>query len=99
MLEMGQIGERVMTTAGSIIATSDLLLAEQIEQDDDVVDRLHRQLFHVLLEDEWEGSVEAAVDITLCSRFYERLADHAVSVARRVVYLVTGTHTSEPALS
>ena len=79
ILEMGQIGERIMTKAGSIIATSDLVLAEQIEQDDDVVDRLHRQLFHVLLEDEWEGSVEAAVDITLCSRFYERIADHAVA--------------------
>ena len=55
LLEMGQIGERIMTKAGSIIATSDLVLAEQIEQDDDVVDRLHRQLFHVLLEDEWDG--------------------------------------------
>jgi phosphate transport system protein len=99
MLEMGQIGERIMTKAGSIIATSDLLLAEQIEQDDDVVDRLHRQLFHVLLEDDWDGSVEAAVDITLCSRFYERLADHAVSVARRVVYLVTGAYAAESVLS
>jgi phosphate transport system protein len=62
LLEMGQIGERIMTKAGSIIATSDLQLAEQIEQDDDVVDRLHRQLFHVLLEDNWDGGVEAAVD-------------------------------------
>ena len=99
LLEMGQIGERIMTKAGSIIATSDLLLAEQIEQDDDVVDRLHRQLFHVLLEDNWDGGVEAAVDITLCSRFYERLADHAVAVARRVVYLVTGSYVVEPVLS
>jgi phosphate transport system protein len=99
LLEMGQIGERIMTKAGSIIATSDLQLAEQIEQDDDVVDRLHRQLFHVLLEDNWDGGVEAAVDITLCSRFYERLADHAVAVARRVVYLVTGSYAVEPTAS
>ncbi len=99
LLEMGQIGERIMTKAGSIIATSDLLLAEQIEQDDDVVDKLHRQLFQVLLKDQWDGSVEAAVDITLCSRFYERLADHAVSVARRVVYLVTGSYDQESVLS
>ncbi len=95
---MGQIGERIMTKAGSIIATSDITLAAEIEQDDDVVDRLHRQLFHVLLEDDWAGTVEAAVDITLCSRYYERLADHAVSVARRVIYLVTGTHVTDPAL-
>ena len=64
-----------------------------------MVDRLHRQLFHVLLEDNWDGGVEAAVDITLCSRFYERLADHAVAVARRVVYLVTGSYAAEPVLS
>ncbi len=95
LLEMGHVGERIMTKAGSVIATSDLSLAEEIEADDDVVDKLHRQLFHVLLEDEWQGSVEEAVDITLCSRFYERLADHAVGVARRVVYLVTGNLTSQ----
>ena len=95
LLEMGHIGERIMTKAGSIIATSDLALADEMEQDDDVVDELHRQLFHVLLEDEWQGSVEEAVDITLCSRFYERLADHAVGVARRVTYLVTGSLTNE----
>ncbi|HEX4428818.1 MAG TPA: phosphate signaling complex protein PhoU [Frankiaceae bacterium] len=98
MLEMGQIGERIMTKAGSIIVTSDLVLAEQIEQEDDVVDSLHRQLFRVLLEDDWDGSVEAAVDITLCSRFYERIADHAVGVARRVVYLVTGLQPAEASL-
>ena len=34
--------------------------------------------------------VEAAIDVTLLSRFYERYADHAVSVTRRVVTIVTG---------
>ena len=38
----------------------------------------------------WDAGIEAAIDITLCGRYYERFADHAVSVARRVVYLVTG---------
>jgi phosphate transport system protein len=31
----------------------------------------------------------------LCSRYYERLADHAVSVARRIVYLVTGERAND----
>ena len=30
--------------------------------------------------------------MTLLSRYYERFADHAVSVAHRVIYLVTGTY-------
>jgi phosphate transport system protein len=43
-----------------------------------------------LIEKEWTHGIEAAIDITLCGRYYERFADHAVSVARRVTYLVTG---------
>jgi phosphate transport system protein len=35
------------------------------------------------------------VDVTLVGRYYERFADHAVSVAQRVVYLVTGEHADE----
>jgi len=50
----------------------------------------------VLLEDDWKGGIEATIDITLCSRFYERFGDHAVSVARRVVYLVTGQQPVPP---
>ncbi len=36
------------------------------------------------------------MDVTLVGRYYERFADHAVSVARRVVYLVTGEYADEP---
>jgi phosphate transport system protein len=54
------------------------------------MDRLHRQVFTTLLGDHWSYGIEAAVDVTLVGRYYERFADHAVSVANRVVYLVTG---------
>jgi phosphate transport system protein len=92
ILEMGQMAQRITAKAGSVIASQDLDLAGEIERDDDVMDGLHKQLFRALLEDEWTGSIEEAVDITLCSRYFERLADHSVSVARRIVYLVTGQH-------
>jgi hypothetical protein len=39
--------------------------------------------------------VPAAIDVTLLSRYYERYADHAVTIARRVVHVVTGTPYSE----
>ena len=54
------------------------------------MDELHRDLFRLLLDDDWPYGVEAAIDIALLGRYYERFADHAVSTARRVVYLVTG---------
>jgi phosphate transport system protein len=90
ILEMGQIAERIMVKAGDVIARRDVGLAAELETDDDRMDDLHRQLFGVILGDDWKGGVEAAIDITLVGRYYERFADHAVSVARRVVYLVTG---------
>jgi phosphate transport system protein len=87
---MGQVAERIVAKAGSCIASRDLTIAGELETDDDVMDALHRELFTVLLDDDWEHGIETAVDVTLCGRYYERFADHAVSVARRVAYLVTG---------
>jgi phosphate transport system protein len=90
VLELGQLVQRIVTKTGSVIAARDLKLATEIERDDDVIDALHKQLFSILLDEDWTGGVEAAVDVILCGRYYERCADHAVSVARRVAYLVTG---------
>ena len=90
IVEMGQVAERVVAKTGSVIATRDLTLAAELETDDDAMDVLHRALFNVLLAPDWPHGIETAIDVTLCGRYYERFADHAVSVARRVVYLVTG---------
>ena len=90
LLEAGHVAEMLVAKAGTVIATRDLEAARELETDDDAMDRLHRGLFRQLLSDDWPYGIEAAIDITLLGRFYERFADHAVSVARRVVYLVTG---------
>ncbi len=64
----------------------------RIEAEDDSMDALHRKLFTLLLSPNWTHGVEAAIDMTLLGRYYERYADHAVSVAQRVVFIVTGQH-------
>jgi phosphate transport system protein len=97
IVEMGQIAERLITKAGSCIASHDVESALELEADDDAMDKLHRRLFKVLLAKDWQYGVEPAIDVTLIGRYYERYADHAVRVARDVVYLVTGTHDPEPA--
>ncbi len=94
MLEMGHIAQRIVVKAGSVIAGRDVELAKELDADDDAMDVIHRQLFHVLLERPWTHGMEAAIDITLCGRYYERFADHAVSVAHQVIYLVTGEQPS-----
>ena len=90
ILEMGKIAETLVVKTGSVIASRDLVLAKELETDDDEMDHLHRGLFGRLLLPDWAHGVEAAIDITLLGRYYERYADHAVAVARRVVFLVTG---------
>jgi phosphate transport system protein len=94
VLQMGQAAERIVAKTGSVVASRDLDIAGELETDDDIMDSLHRELFAVLLDDDWEHGVETAVDVTLCGRYYERFADHAVSVAQRVTFLVTGRRSS-----
>jgi phosphate transport system protein len=89
-LEAGHVAEMLISKAATVIAKRDIKAAAELETDDDAMDRLHRGLFRQLLSDDWPYGIESAIDITLLGRYYERFADHAVSVARRVVYLVTG---------
>jgi phosphate transport system protein len=89
-LEAGHVAERLVTKTATVIAKLDVQAAGELEADDDLMDDLHRQLFGELLSKDWPYGTESAIDLTLLGRYYERFADHAVSVARRVVYLVTG---------
>ena len=92
ILEMGQAATRIAVKAGTVIATRDLTLAAQLLADDDTIDALHKDLFAKLMSPAFEHGVEAAIDLALVGRYYERLADHAVSVSHGVTYLVTGEH-------
>jgi phosphate transport system protein len=74
IVEMGQVAERIVAKAGTVIATRDVSTALELETDDDAMDRLHREVFHILLGPHWTHGVEGAVDVTLCGRYYERFA-------------------------
>jgi phosphate transport system protein len=88
--QMGEAAEKIARKTGSVIASRDTEVALQVEKDDDEMDKLHRQLIGTLVDPNWKHGVESAIDLTLLGRYYERYADHAVSVSRRVYYLVTG---------
>lgn len=87
---MATVAEKMVGTVAGIIAERDVEGARQLEEDDEEMDQLRRSSFRLMLDDSWPHGVEPAVDIALLGRYYERIADHAVSLARRVVYLVTG---------
>ncbi|RKT51523.1 phosphate signaling complex protein PhoU [Saccharothrix australiensis] len=88
--EMGRIAVELAREATDIIRTQDVERARSLEDADDAMDDLHRHLFTVIMDKDWPHGVPSAVDTTLLGRFYERFADHAVSVAKRTVFVVTG---------
>jgi phosphate transport system protein len=88
--QMGRIAVSLSRKAELVIRTQDVALARSLVDDDDEMDAMHRHLFTVIMDRSWPHGVAAAVDVTLLSRFYERYADHAVSVAKRTVFVVTG---------
>lgn len=94
VLQMGQVAERIVAKTGSVIASKDVAAALEFEGDDDEMDRLHRELLRKILHKDGPHSVETAIDVALCGRYYERYADHAVSVARRVIFLATGRYAT-----
>ncbi|PFG39206.1 phosphate transport system protein [Georgenia soli] len=88
--QMGQQAVKVARQVVELLETRDLNLAEKIEADDDVLDRLHRESFQVVLDDDEQLTRQQLVDAVLLGRYLERFGDHGVSVARRISFLVTG---------
>ena len=91
---MAMVAEKMVGTVAGIIAERDVDGARKLEEDDEEMDQLRASTFRLMLDDDWAHGVEPAVDIALLGRYYERIADHAVSLARRLVYLVTGETVS-----
>ena len=87
---MGLVADKLIDKLSSVMEHRDTVRALEIESDDDEMDKLHRELISVLLSKDWSHGVETAIDMTLLGRYYERFADHVVSIARRVYFSVTG---------
>lgn len=87
---MGELDVQIAGTLADLLRTQDLRFADDIRNADDDVDELHASVFEKVLSDNWKGEATATVDATLASRYHERFADHAVAVAKKVVYLATG---------
>jgi phosphate transport system protein len=90
-VRMGDVAEKMVVTAGQTLNDRNLQNAQELRDRDEEMDELRRTQFRVLLGEDWPYSVEAAVDVALLGRYYERIADHAASMARRIIYVVTGS--------
>jgi phosphate transport system protein len=88
--QMGLVARSLVLKVHDVVDGRDVALAQAIEAEDDSMDALRRKLFTLVLSPNWSHGTETAIDMTLLGRYYERYADHAVSVARRTIFIVTG---------
>jgi phosphate transport system protein len=87
---MAKVAVAMGHSAKEVLVSRDPKKAALLHEQDDAMDELHRQLISVLIDQEWPHGVPVGVDTALLGRFYERFADHAVEVGRRVIFMVTG---------
>ena len=87
---MALVAEDMVKRVSKIITDRNVEDALALVHADEEMDQLRRSSFADLLSADWSHGVEAAVDVALLGRYYERIADHAVSVANRVIFVVTG---------
>ena len=94
---MGDLARHIAAAARRTYPQSPLPseAVDLFKQMQDILDNLHHQTFKLVLSDSWSGTRQQLVDVVLLGRFMERLGDHAVSVARRVVYIVSGFDPSK----
>ncbi len=88
--EMGTRAVQLARTAHEVLVSCDPDKAGRLRDQDDAVDAEHRHLFTLLIDHKWQDGVCSAVDVALLGRFYERFADHAVEIGKRVVFEATG---------
>jgi phosphate transport system protein len=90
--QMGEVALSLVEKVADVVDGRDIALAQAIEAEDDSMDALRRKLLTLVLSDNWTRGTEAAIDMALLGRYYERFADHAVAVARQTIFIVTGEH-------
>jgi phosphate transport system protein len=91
---MSDVAQAMVGKAGRTLLDRNLDEAHELVSDDDEMDHLRNEQFRTIMTEEWaqtiDKPVEKGVDVALLGRYYERIADHAVAMGRRIIYIITG---------
>ena len=88
VVEMATVAARLFGGALDAYAAEDAAASATVEEADNELDLLSAELFATLLDAGVEAS--PAIDLALLGRFYERIGDHAVDIARRFNFVSDG---------
>jgi phosphate transport system protein len=90
LAELGAEAKKVLAAAIDAWAQKDEVAAAAVERQDDRSDELHGKVIGAILQMKGEDAVAAAIRLAMLGRYFERVGDHAVNLAERVRYFVTG---------
>ena len=98
--QMARATIKMVTDSIDAYVHKDLAMVESVIERDDVVDdlfvRIKSDLIALVHEDARHG--EQAFDLMQIAKYYERIGDHAVNIAKWVVFSITGKHQEKQAL-
>jgi phosphate transport system protein len=90
LTELGAASAEVLAASIDAWAQKDEQAAAAVERQDDRSDDLHDKVIAAILQMKGEEAVAAAIRLAMLGRYFERIGDHAVNLAERVRYFVTG---------
>ena len=92
--EMARETIKMVTASVDAFVKKDVVLAQSVIDQDDVVDNYFSRIKHdiITLVAENPADGEFALDLLMISKYFERIGDHATNIAEWVIYSVTGTH-------
>ncbi len=95
--EMASAAIKMVTESVDAFVKHDIMLAEKVVSDDDIVDRYFDQVKQKLIERiaQRPADGEYALDLLMIAKYFERIGDHAVNLAEWVIFSVTGVHKEE----
>ncbi|WP_025737737.1 phosphate signaling complex protein PhoU [Mycobacterium genavense] len=96
---MAKVAIALGDSAKCALISSDPRQAGLLHEQGDAMDDLYRELFGVLIDREWQHGVLTGVETALLGRFYERFADHAVEIGRRVIFITSGVLPADDEIS
>lgn len=88
--QMAEQAARLFRLAMDAYVERDSGLAAALDDMDDTLDALHKQYIETLLAEEHSTDLQAAVQLALIGRYYERIGDHAVNIGEQIRYMVDG---------
>ncbi|GAA4113214.1 phosphate signaling complex protein PhoU [Enteractinococcus coprophilus] len=88
--EMAELAVTVGEHLQRLMTNYDLAEGREIVKLNNDVDILHSQIMNNVTDNVWNLSAPQAQDLTLLTMRLERFGDHAVSISRKIAYLVTG---------